>query len=161
MGLKLRFGFFAGVALLFFYSCVKKEDSNIPNTHNCALVLCTQASKTFNIHILDKSNSSDLIFGSNPKYRFNDVKIYSTRLKKNIDLSVDSTDKSNKFIRFETFGTDEFVIYFASTTPDSLKVETKFIAESCCGKLDITNLNLNNQSIQFSNTVPTTITLKK
>lgn len=160
MGLKLIFGFFLLVVVLFFGSCIKKEDSSIANSL-CSTVDCAQPSKTFNVHILDKSDSSDLLFGSTSKYLLSDVKIYSSRLKKNIDLSVDSTNKSNKFIKFQTYGTDEFVIHFASTKSDSLKVETKFIAESCCGKLDISNLKLNNQTISFSNTVPTTIILKK
>ncbi|MBC7654593.1 MAG: hypothetical protein H7098_09000 [Oligoflexus sp.] len=107
-----------------------------------------------------KQTGLDLLFSSNSKYSTRDVKIYSTRLKENIEFKIDSTNLKNKLITFNIASSDEINISLGTLKADVLKIETKFTKTDCCGTLEISNLAINNFTNSFTNSGPTFITLK-
>jgi hypothetical protein len=137
--------------VLISLGCVQKDSLTF-----CPAVICETEFKQIKLEIVSQSGQN--LIASAPNVILNQVIVYSNRLKRNLEIDVDT---SKRFIVFYTYGSDEFIITYKSTTPDNLKVETKFNPEDCCGVLDITKLTLNNNSINFNNAGPTTIILKK
>ncbi|TKC00236.1 hypothetical protein [Pedobacter cryophilus] len=154
MSIKLYISFLA-----FLLLACNQENDNSDSV--CPTVLCATPTQFFKLKFIDKDKQTDLFFGTVAKYSLNDLKIYSSRFKRNIDFNVDSTTKSDKYILISTSVTDEFAIKLANTATDELKVETKFINQTCCDILQITQLKLNNSVLSFSNTSPTVILLQK
>ena len=148
------------VSILISLLGCKVASDNSTNICPQAALSCITPMQFFKLKFVDKSNL-DLIFGSNAKYNYNDVVIYSIRHNKNLNFTIDSTDRTNKYILFSTPGTDEFSIRLPNLNKDTLMVETAFVNSGCCGSLNITKLTLNKTSLSFSNTNPTIILLKK
>lgn len=147
---------------LVFSSCT--QENELPDNSICANIDCIPAISFFKLKFVDKTTDTDLIysnFSNGAKYNLGDVKIYSTRFKKDLDFSVDSANKSNRFLVFSTAVTDEFIISLANQPTDKLSVETQFINQPCCNQLKLTKLSLNSAVIPFVQFTPTTIILKK
>ena len=156
----MRFLLFSILLITLSFGCNLEDDNDLV----CPAVVCTTSEQTFNLKFLNKNSDNDLLFGSSitgVKYNLIDVKIYSTRFKKNLDFRVDSTNKSNRFLIFSTNVTDEFIISLANQPADKLSVETQFIHQPCCDELRLTKLTLNASAISFTQFTPTTIILKK
>ncbi|MBU0695821.1 MAG: hypothetical protein KKE39_04770 [Bacteroidetes bacterium] len=150
------------VSILIFLLGCKVASDNSANICPQAALSCITPVQFFKLKFVDKSNSNlDLIFGRNAKYNYNDVVIYSIRHNKNLNFTIDSTDRTNKYILFSTPGTDEFSIRLPNLNKDTLMAETAFVNSGCCGSLNITKLTLNKSALPFSNTNPTIILLKK
>jgi hypothetical protein len=154
MSIKLYISFLAFLLL----ACNQANDNS---DSVCPAVLCATPTQFFKLKFIDKDKQTDLFFGTAAKYSLNDLKIYSSRFKRNIDFNVDSTNKSDRYIVISTSVTDEFAIKLANIATDELKVETKFIDQPCCDILQITQLKLNNSVLYFSNTSPTIILVQK
>ena len=151
------------ITYLIFGSCNQKE-SDLFNPGACAVVFCAIPEQSFNLKFLDKNTEADLLFSNiinSPKYKLADVKIYSSRFKKNVDFKIDSTNKTNKILVFSTLVTDEFIISLGNLPTDKLSAETQFIDQPCCNQLKLTKLTLNSAVIPFVQFTPTTIILKK
>lgn len=141
------------ICLTLLLSCTQKEENNTI----CPAVLCAAPSQNFKLKILDIKTNADLIFA--PDRKLSDLKIHSFRFKKDIDFGVDSTDKTNRYIIFSTSVSDEFRITLGSLSSDTVKVETRFVDEDCCGRLEITSLTA---SLPLSfNTLPSNIIIIK
>ncbi len=150
------------VSIVISLSGCKVASDNSTNICPQAALSCTTPMQFFKLKFVDKNDLNlDLIFGSNAKYNSNDVVIYSIRLNKNLNFTIDSTDRTNKYILFSTPGTDEFSIRLSNLNKDTLMAETTFVNSGCCGSLNITKLTLNKSSQPFSNANPTIILLKK
>lgn len=150
------------VSLLIFLSGCKVASDNSANICPQAALLCTTPTQFFKLRFVDKSNVNlDLIFGSYAKFSLVDLVIHSERHNKNLNFTIDSTDRMNKYILFSTPGTDEFSIRLPNLSKDTLMAETAFVNSGCCGSLIITKLTLNKNVLSFSNTSPTVILLKK
>lgn len=144
---------------LVFDSCSQKDD--LPDNSRCAGIDCGPAISYFKLKFVDKTTDVDLLNNNGAKYNVSDVRIYSTRFKKDLDFRVDSANKTNRFLVFSTAVTDEFIISLANQPTDKLSAETQFIDLPCCDQLKITKLTLNSTSIPFEQFLPTTIILKK
>ena len=156
----MRFLLFSILLITLSFGCNLEDDNDLV----CPAVICTTSEQTFNLKFLNKNSDNDLLFGSSitgVKYNLIDVKIYSTRFKKNLDFRVDSTNKSNRFLIFSTNVTDEFIISLANQPIDKLIVETQFIDQPCCDELRLTKLSLNASVIPFTQFLPKTVILKK
>lgn len=159
--MKVRFLFFSILLITLNQGCsLEKKDNDLV----CPAVLCTTLEQSFKLKFLDKNTDADLLFGtslSGVKYNSGQVKIYSTRFKKDLEFKIDSTIKTNRFIVFSTTVTDEFIIGLANLNTDKLSAETQFIDQPCCDELKLTKLTLNSSSLTFTQSSPTTIILKK
>ena len=147
---------------LIFSSCDQEDE--LPDNSICATILCVPAVSFFKLKFVDKNTDANLLFNdtnNGMKYNLSDVKIYSTRFRKNLDFRVDSANKSDRFLIFSTAVTDEFIISLANQPTDKLSVETQFIDQPCCDELRLTKLTLNASAIPFTQFTPTTIILKK
>ncbi len=157
----MRFIILLASFLIFFLGCKDASDNSASICPTAALS-CTTPVQFFKLKFVDKNNTNlDLIFGNNAKFSVNDVIVHSVRQNKNVNFTIDSTDKVSKYLIFSTPGTDEFSIRLPNLNKDTLLVETAFITSGCCGNLNITKLTLNKNAISFSNTSPTIILLKK
>jgi len=156
----VRFLLFSILLITLSFGCNLEDDNDLV----CPAVVCNTPEQTFNLKFLNKNSDADLLFGSitsGVKYQLSDVKIFSSRFKKNIDFKIDSANKTNKFLVFSTLVTDEFIISLANQPTDKLSVETQFIDQPCCDELRLTKLTLNASTISFTRFIPTTIILKK
>jgi hypothetical protein len=122
--------------------------NNQENDKICPAVLCAPPTQNLRLKITDKS-LSNLIFNTNRLQR-TDLSIYSFRLKENISFNVDSTISTTRYISFKTSISDEFIIKVGTVLSDTLKVETKFLDEDCCGTLQITKLSFNNKVLPLT-----------
>lgn len=150
-----RFYFFIFFTLLL--SCTQKEDTNTI----CPQLRCATPSQSLRLKIVDAKSNIDLIFNQGRK--LSDLRIYSFRLKNNIDFNVDSTDKNNPYVVFNTSISDEFKVSLGDLPPDTVKVETRFVNEDCCGRLEITSLSANKslQPLGFNSVLSNIIIIKK
>ena len=156
----VRFLLFSVLLITLSFGCNLEDDNSLV----CPAVLCTAPEQSFKLKFLDKNSDVDLLFGSftsGVKYQLSDVKIYSSRFKKNVEFKIDSTNKTNKFLVFSTLVTDEFIISLGNLPTDKLIVETQFIDQPCCDELRLTKLTLNASVIPFTQFTPVTIILKK
>jgi hypothetical protein len=143
-----KFIIFVGGILIFCNSC--KQDQKL---NNCANVKCASPFIELKLKFIDKQTENDLLFGLNKKYKLNDVNIYSSRLKKDIDFKVDSTDLKSSSIVFNSNSSDEFTVSIAKIKADVLKVETKYTKTDCCGTLELAGFtsNYSNSAFAFNN----------
>ena len=156
----VRFLLFSILMITLSFGCNLEDDNSLV----CPAVLCISPEQSFKLKFLDKNSDVDLLFGTGIggiKYNLSDVKIYSSRFKKNVDFKIDSTNKTNKLLFFSTLVTDEFIISLGNLPTDKLSVETQFIDQPCCDELRLTKLTLNASAIPFTQFTPTTIVLKK
>ena len=147
--MKLKF-WIIGLILLNT-SCVQ-QDSLV-----CPAVVCTTEIKQIKLEFVDQ-NGFNLIGAKSSFNAINDIQVYSSRFKKNVNTEI---EPNTNHVNFFVHGSDEFNITYNGLKADILKVETKYNADDCCGVLDFTKLTLNNSSITFNNSNPTIITLKK
>ncbi|WP_304066477.1 hypothetical protein [Pedobacter glucosidilyticus] len=127
----------------FIISCNTQDDGKI-----CPAVLCAAPAQNLRLKITDRGLNS-LIFNSS-KQQQADLSIYSFRLKENISFKIDSTVSTTRYISFQTAISDEFIIKVGTVLSDTLKVETKFIDQDCCGTLQITKLSFNNKVLPLT-----------
>ncbi|MBK0382733.1 hypothetical protein I5M32_07155 [Pedobacter sp. SD-b] len=153
--LKLRIPFLFCISLVLASACKQSEKLN-----NCANVRCATPLIDLRLKFEDKQTGTDLLFGSNSKYRLKDIEIYSTRLKKDIDFKVDSSGIKQTSIALSITASDELNISLGKLKTAVLKLETKFTKTDCCGTLELTGLEVNNSVNSFTNNGPTLITLK-
>ncbi len=147
--------FFVIGFIIFGYSCKQEEKLN-----NCANVNCVPPSILLRLKFEDNKTGNDLLFGLNKKYVLNDVTIYSSRLKKDLEFKVDSSDSRSNSIIFISNSSDEFAISLAGKKVDVLKVETKFLKEDCCGTLQLSSLVSNNFNSSLANANQNLIVIK-
>ena len=156
----MRFLLLSILLITLSFGCNLEDDNSLV----CPAVLCIAPEQSFKLKFLDNNSDVDLIFGTGIggiKYNLSDVKIYSSRFKKNVEFKIDSTNKTNKFLVFSTLVTDEFIISLGNLPTDKLSAETQFIDQPCCNQLKLTKLTLNSAVIPFVQFTPTTIVLKK
>jgi len=151
------------LGFILFNAC-SANDSESLNSDVFPAVVCMPPAQSFKLKFSDKNTGTDLLFDNllrPTKYKLTDVNIYSSRFKKNLEFSVDSINKTNRFIVFSTAVTDEFFIRLAQNSADKLSAETQFIDQPCCDELKLTKLTLNSTALSFVQFSPTTIILKK
>lgn len=128
---------------IFMMSCNNQENDKI-----CPTALCAPPTQNLRLKITDKG-LSNLIFNTG-RLQQADLSIYSFRLKENISFNVDSTISTTRYISFKTSISDEFIIKVGTVLSDTLKVETKFLDQDCCGTLQITKLSFNNKVLPLT-----------
>ncbi|OAQ40497.1 hypothetical protein A5893_05995 [Pedobacter psychrophilus] len=116
------------------FSCGCKQEEKL---NNCANVKCESPSIILRLRFEDSRTGNDLLFGLNKKYGLNDISIYSSRLKKEVEFKIDGSNVKNSSILFVSNSSDEFTISLAKIKVDVLKVETKYTKSDCCGTLEL------------------------
>ena len=109
-----------------FFSCKKAkpcEDSKM----DCSAIRCFAFLSHFEFRLVDKANGNDLVFGSNPRYLTNDVKLYydAARTFPN-QITIDVAGK-----KFMTMFSKE-VMYLEIKGVDVYKLTADFRGIDCC-----------------------------
>ncbi len=126
---------------LILGSCSKTEEDNFA----CAQE-CSAPSQTIRLHIIDYKSTESLI-KPNAATSHN-ISIYSLiRFKKDIEYRLEHNKDGSYQIVFEIYGTDELKIKINNLQTDTLKIETKYSAQECCGSLNIVKLQVNGSTI--------------
>lgn len=136
--MKYNLLFFA-LVLFSVMGCVKEKDNKI------CLEECNNASKTLKLNIVEEESNLSFL-ASNQKNQENalPLKIYSKRLKKELPYSI---EKGTNYIVFDIIGSDEIEVWISNKLEDTIKLETKYIKDECCGILDIVRLHVNDAYI--------------
>lgn len=132
-------------AYLVASSCSKTEEDNY-----ACLQECSAPAQIIRLHIIDYKSTESLIKpNSNEKNAINPhVRIYSlTRLKKDIEYRLERNKDGSYYIVFEVYGTDELEVKVDDLQTDTLKIETKYTTQECCGSLNIVKLQVNDSNI--------------
>ena len=115
----------AFVSLVF--SCKKSKNQCDELNLDCSSIRCIAHWDNFDFRLIDKATGADLVFGANPKYTANDIKLYSdvgrTFL---IQFQLDSNSKT---ILVKTAKQE---MYLEIKGTDVYKLTAEFRTETCC-----------------------------
>ncbi|MFD1631670.1 hypothetical protein [Pseudopedobacter beijingensis] len=126
------------LVLFMVLSCVKEADQ----INHCAKE-CDPPSETIRLSIVDsKDNSKSLIQESSASR----IVLYSPLKKKEIPYVVEA---NSNYLVFQIYGTEEIEIKSGETVLDSIRLETKFINDGCCGSLSLVKIAVNNADISI------------
>ena len=115
----------AFVPLIF--SC-NKSTNHCDELHlDCSSMQCVAYWKYFNFRLIDKITGVDLVFGANPKYTANDIKLYSD-VGRTYPMHFD-LDYNNRTILAMSARQE---IYLEIKGTDIYKLTAQFREESCC-----------------------------
>ena len=115
----------AFVSLVF--SCNKSRNQCVEADLDCSTIRCIAHWDNFTFRLMDKTTGTDLVFGANPKYTANDIKLYSDvgrAFSIHFDLDYNSRTILVMSARQE--------MYLEIKGADIYKLTAQFREESCC-----------------------------
>ena len=116
--------------LVFFvvlvFSCKKSRNCDGPNL-DCSNIRCAAFWSYFDFKLTDKTTGADLVFGNNPRYTANDIKLYSD-VGRTMSLPL-YFDNTNKIIETMTAKEDMYLVIKGT---DIYKLTVSFKSKSCC-----------------------------
>jgi hypothetical protein len=117
--------FLAFVSLVF--SCKKSKSQCDEPDLDCSLIRCIAHWDNFDFRLIDKTTGADLVFGTNPKYTANDIKLYfDVRRTIPIQFQLDNNSKTIKVM------TAKQEMYLEIKSTDVYNLTTEFRVETCC-----------------------------
>lgn len=95
----------------------------------------------FSFKVVDKNTGADLVFGANPRYTTNDIKLYydAAGTRPAHGLQIDATNK-----KFKLMAAREELYLFINT--QSYRLDLTFRPESCCSSI-VKDLKIDNQQV--------------
>lgn len=122
----MRILFFILLFSSSFLSCEKEETCKDLNL-DCSNISCFAFWSYFEFKLVDKTTGSDLIFGTNPRYSFNDIKLFADAAK-TIPLNLTKDDSKN-WLQTMTARAEMFLEIKGTET---YKLSAEFSANDCC-----------------------------
>jgi len=113
------------VSLVF--SCKKSKDQCDEPNLDCSTIRCIAHWDNFDFRLMDKATGIDLVFGTNPKYTANDIKLYAD-VGRTLLIQF-QLDNNSKTILVKTAKQE---MYLEIKGTDVYKLTTEFRAETCC-----------------------------
>jgi hypothetical protein len=113
------------------------------------------------VRIVDKTTGADLFLSPNSPYKLSDLKITSTYTGNEISLSVDSTQKDNRFIRLLADPSQTFTLKLASLSSDDIGVVLKTDSPKCCPFIKVSSITLDGTPVCNPCTFGQMVTIKK
>jgi hypothetical protein len=108
------------------FSCKKSMNCEEPNL-DCSSIRCIAHWYNFSFKLIDKTTGADLVFGANPRYTSNDIKLYSD-VGRTIPLQL-QIDHNSKTISTMTAKEE---MYLEIKGIDVYKLTAEFISKDCC-----------------------------
>ena len=109
------------------FSCKKSGNPCVGPDLDCSTIRCIAHWDNFDFRLIDKATGTDLVFGTNPKYTTNDIKLYyDVGRTTPIQFQLDNNSKTIKVI------TARQEMYIEIKGTDVYKLTTEFRAETCC-----------------------------
>jgi hypothetical protein len=107
-------------------SCEKPDPCDDPKI-DCSNIRCFAFWSYFEFKLVDRITGADLVFGTNPKYSINDVKLFADAAK-TIPLNL-TKDDSKKWLQTMTARAEMFLEIKGI---DTYKLTAEFRANDCC-----------------------------
>jgi hypothetical protein len=131
-------------AAMTFSSCKKSKDQNngpcgtpLPE---CGDIMCIAYWYNFDFRVVDKATGADLVFGANPRYTVNDIKLFFDAAGTHpVPIVVDTPGK-----KFQTMTAREQVYLIINS--QVYDVDIVFQPESCCSS-KVKDLKIDNQVV--------------
>jgi hypothetical protein len=117
---------FLFTCFLLFSSCKRSKTCDEPKP-DCSAIQCIAFWSYFDFRLIDRTNGEDLVFGTNPRYSDNDIKLFSDQAR-TISLYF-TVDKIKKTLQTMT-AKEEMYLEIKGT--DVYKLTTAFKAYDCC-----------------------------
>ncbi|HEY5771651.1 MAG TPA: hypothetical protein VIS75_03440 [Chitinophagaceae bacterium] len=115
----------AFVSLVF--SCNKSRNQCVEADLDCSTIRCIAHWDNFDFRLIDKATGTDLVFGANPKYAANDIRLYyDVGRTVPIQFQLDNNSKTIKVM------TAKQEMYLEIKGTDVYKLTTEFRTETCC-----------------------------
>jgi len=109
------------------YSCNKSRNQCVEADLDCSTIRCIAQWDNFDFRLIEKATGTDLVFGANPKYTANDIKLYfDVGRTIPIQYQLDNNSKTIKVM------TAKHEMYLEIKGTDVYKLTTEFRAETCC-----------------------------
>ena len=115
----------AFVSLVF--SCKKSRNQCVEPDLDCSSIRCIAHWDNFTFRLMDKTTGTDLVFGVNPKYTANDIRLYYD-VGRTVPIQF-QLDNNNKTILVKTAKQE---MYLEIKGTDVYKLTTEFRTETCC-----------------------------
>jgi hypothetical protein len=132
------------VSTLLFFSCRKAKNCEEPKL-DCSGIRCFAFWSYFDFRLVDRSTGGDLVFGANPRYTINDIKLFADAARTiPLPLTADNTKKilltntAEEEMYLEIKGTDVYKLTAAFKTNDCCSTRVKVLWQdgmmlcSCC-----------------------------
>ena len=115
----------AFVSLVF--SCNKSRNQCVGADLDCSTIRCIAYWEYFTFRLIDKTTGADLVFGANPTYTANDIKLYpDVGRTYSIHFDLDNNKKSILVMSARQ------EMYLEIKGTDIYKLTVEFREESCC-----------------------------
>ena len=118
----------AFVSLVF--SCNKSRNQCVGADLDCSTIRCIAYWEYFTFRLIDKATGTDLVFGANPKFTANDIRLYYD-VGRTVPIQF-QLDNNNKTLLVKTAKQE---MYLEIKGTDVYKLTTEFRAETCCSSI--------------------------
>lgn len=111
---------------------------------------CSAPTQTIRLHIIDYKSTESIItpHSAEKNNAKPQISIYSlTRLKGNVAYRLENNADGSYYLVFDISGTDELEIKVGEFQADTLKIETKYATQGCCGNLSLVKVQVNGSPI--------------
>jgi hypothetical protein len=109
------------------FSCKKTKNQCDGPELDCSTIRCIAHWDNFSFKLRDKTTGADLVFGANPKYTSNDIKLYSD-VGRTLAIPLDLDNNSKTILAM----TAKQEMYLEIKGTDIYKLTAEFRSESCC-----------------------------
>ena len=142
--------------VIFFNGC-SNNTGKCKNCSNGSLV-----SSILNLHVIDKATGQDLFFGSDPKFNYNQLKIYQTVNNKTDTTNVKVDNEKNLLYTTLNYQSDidTLALQVGTLKPDVLYLTTR-VTNPCCPVIKVVTAKLNGETIFRSDEGSNTITIRR
>ncbi|ADY53048.1 hypothetical protein Pedsa_2503 [Pseudopedobacter saltans DSM 12145] len=135
----MRYYILLSIFTLFLFNSCKEKDNNA-----ICLTECGSVSQTLRLSIVEEEGNSSYLISQSKQKGDIQLQLYSLRLKKEIPYTI---EKGTNYISFQIIGSDEIEVRLNGNLEDTIKIETRYIKDDCCGGLEIVKLSVNNSFI--------------
>src|SRR5258708_1271891 len=149
------------LTLLLLICVIWRACKNTPTAKCGPCPEIAQLAPFIDVKIVDKVSGADLFLSPSSPYKFSDLNVSSSIDGSDVSVSIDSTQKYNRFIRILSTTSQTFKLRLGTLPADSIIVITKNDSPKCCPILAIKKIILNTTVVCNPCSFNQLVTIKK
>lgn len=140
----MKYGYYFSVLILIttlFSACEDVTDNS------CSGVICDAPMFTIGLDYIDSETSESLLFGEAPSYSIDELSAVSLESNINYTVTVDSTITDQIIALIYGSVSDVIELTLGDLSADTLYVNALYRDVGCCGEIELTDVQLNDETI--------------
>lgn len=154
----MKYRFYLSLLLLSFTLFVSCEDVA---DNSCSGVNCDAPMFAVGLDYIDTESGESMLFGESASYSIDDLTVESLESEIEYSVTVDSTFTDKKIALIYGSVSDVIKLTLGDLSTDTLYVNTLYRDVGCCGEIELTNVQLNDEIICTDCDAPTVVEILK